>query len=43
LQLTKRFEAAVRVVQWNTGNNQRGRNTGNVLEREREMQLQEAA
>jgi Tfp pilus assembly protein PilZ len=40
LQLTKRYEAAVRVCQWNSGTHSRPRNVGNILEKEKEIQVQ---
>lgn len=40
LQLTKRYEAAVRVCQWNSGTHSRPRNIGNILEKEKEIQAQ---
>lgn len=45
LQLTKRYEAAVRVCQYNSGpRGSRARNVGNILEKEKEIkqQLQQA-
>eukprot|EP00879_Flechtneria_rotunda_P002008 GHRR01002185.1.p1 GENE.GHRR01002185.1~~GHRR01002185.1.p1 ORF type:complete len:115 (+),score=19.32 GHRR01002185.1:208-552(+) len=40
-QLTKRYEAAVRVCQWNSGTRGgRPRNIGNIIEKEREIQAQ---
>ncbi|WIA11305.1 hypothetical protein OEZ86_002284 [Tetradesmus obliquus] len=39
-QLTKRYEAAVRVCQWNSGTHSRPRNIGNILEKEKEIQAQ---
>jgi hypothetical protein len=47
VQLAKRYEAAVRVCQWNSGTKvARPRNVGNILEKERQLQeeiAQEAA
>jgi hypothetical protein len=40
VQLTKRYEAAVRVCQWNSGTHSRPRNVGNILEKEKEIQAQ---
>lgn len=40
LQLTKRYEAAVRVCQWNSGTHARPRDIGNILEKEKEIQAQ---
>jgi len=41
LQLTKRYEAAVRVCQWNSGTRgSRPRNIGNILEKEKDIQAQ---
>lgn len=42
-QLTKRFEAAVRVVQWQAGDKQRARNVGGILDEEKEIRRQLAA
>ena len=39
-QLTKRYEAAVRVCQWNAGPHQRARNVGNILEKEKTIKEQ---
>ena len=39
-QLTKRYEAAVRVCQWNSGPHQRARNVGNILEKEKAIKEQ---
>ncbi|KAF8057776.1 hypothetical protein HT031_005960 [Scenedesmus sp. PABB004] len=36
-QLTKRYEAAVRVCQWNSGTHAKPRNVGNIIEKEREL------
>jgi hypothetical protein len=41
LQLTKRYEAAVRVCQSNSGpRGARARNVGNILEKEKEIKQQ---
>jgi hypothetical protein len=37
-QLTRRYEAAVRVCQWNSGPSQRPRNTGDIMSKEAAMQ-----
>lgn len=42
-QLTKRFEAIVRVCQWQVGDRQRERNVGGILDEEKEIQRQLAA
>jgi hypothetical protein len=42
-QLTRRYEASVRVCQWNAGPNQRARNTGDVMSKEAEMRAEVAA
>lgn len=45
-QLTRRYEAAVRVCQWNAGPNQRPRNTGDIMTKDaavREAQQAAAA
>ncbi|KAI8475042.1 MAG: hypothetical protein J3K34DRAFT_405880 [Monoraphidium minutum] len=42
-QLTKRYEAIVRVCQWQAGENQRARNTGGILDKEKEIKAQLAA
>eukprot|EP00877_Chromochloris_zofingiensis_P005058 jgi/Chrzof1/14553/Cz09g07050.t1 len=39
-QLVKRYEAAVRVCNWNQGPYQRVRNVGNIVEKEREIKAQ---
>lgn len=39
-QLTRRYEAAVRVCQWNAGPNQRLRNTGDIMSKEAAMRAQ---
>jgi hypothetical protein len=39
-KLTKRYEAAVRVAQWNSGPHQRARNVGNILEKEKAIKEQ---
>eukprot|EP00878_Enallax_costatus_P001771 GHUV01001929.1.p1 GENE.GHUV01001929.1~~GHUV01001929.1.p1 ORF type:complete len:119 (+),score=13.17 GHUV01001929.1:157-513(+) len=40
-QLTKRFEAAVRVCQWNSGTRgAKPRNVGNILEKEKQIQAE---
>lgn len=36
-QLTRRYEASVRVCQWNAGPNQRPRNTGDIMTKEAAM------
>jgi hypothetical protein len=43
LQIARRFEAVVRVCQHADGPNQRPRNVGNILERERALKEQLAA
>lgn len=41
LQLTKRYEAAVRVCQWNSGTRgSKPRNIGNILEKEKQIQAE---
>lgn len=40
VQLVKRYEAAVRVCNWNQGPYQRVRNVGNIVEKEREIKAQ---
>jgi hypothetical protein len=41
LQLSKRYEAAVRVCQYNSGpRGSRARNVGNILEKEKEIKQQ---
>jgi len=45
-QLTRRYEASVRVCQWNSGPNQRPRNVGDIMSKEaamREEQRQQQA
>ncbi|GBF96677.1 hypothetical protein Rsub_09310 [Raphidocelis subcapitata] len=39
-QLTKRYEAVVRVCQWQAGENQRPRNVAGILDKEKEIKAQ---
>jgi hypothetical protein len=39
-QLTKRYEAIVRVCQWQSGDKQRARNVGGILDKEKEIKAQ---
>ncbi|KIZ03379.1 hypothetical protein MNEG_4583 [Monoraphidium neglectum] len=39
-QLTRRYEAIVRVCQWQSGKNQRARNVGGILDREKDIKAE---
>lgn len=39
-QLTKRYEAIVRVCQWQAGDKQRARNVGGIIDKEKEIKAE---